>query len=99
MTLSADQALSRAKHPSPSTPFKSEEDLVQSFLQIKDSVSHAFDGAIRFALASKVHMEKLEKLRKDYEKKDWLPALREALDHHERAQRKKDQETLEKALQ
>jgi hypothetical protein len=44
-------------------------------------------------------MEKLEKARKDYEKKVWLPALREALDHHERAQRKKDQEALEKASQ
>ena len=99
LALSADQALSRAKHPSPSTPFKSEEDLVQSYLQIKDSVSHAFDGATRFALASKVHMEKLEKVRKDYEKKVWLPALREALDQHERAQRNKDQETLEKSFQ
>jgi hypothetical protein len=44
-------------------------------------------------------VEKLDKARKDYEKKVWLPALRDALDHHERAQRKKDQETLEKALQ
>jgi hypothetical protein len=99
LTLSVDQALSRAKLPPPSTPFKSEEDLVQSFLQIKDAVSHAYDGALRFAFASKLLVEKLEKVRKDYEKKVWLPALREALDHHERAQRRKDQETLEKALQ
>jgi hypothetical protein len=85
LTLSVDQALSRAKLPPPSTPFKSEEDLVQSFLQIKDAVSHAFDVTLRFALASKVLVEKLDKVRKDYEKKVWLPALREALDQLEKA--------------
>ena len=79
--------------------FRSEEDLVHSFLQIKESVSHGFDGALRYAHASKALMNQLEKARKDYEKAVWLPALREALDQHERAQRKKDMETLERAMQ
>ncbi len=90
MTFFVDKTLSRAKLPSARMTFRTEEDLVQSFLQIKDSVSHAFEGALRYAHASKVLMEKLEKARKDYEKQVWLPALREALDHHEQAQRKKD---------